>query len=152
MRHRFVLLLCVATACGGGSEPTGLATITLNGNHALIAYNGQALPFRVNEIPATRAGGRTGCFNQIQSGNLSLSISNGIGRFSEDHSTGNSCTGEAGVTYSWSGQVTIVGDTLQLSSTSADGLVFTDVVHLVNGTLVFDKRTPPLTFAVNVTN
>lgn len=151
MRHRCVLLLCVATACSGGREPTGLATVTLNGNHALIAYNGQSLPFLVNEIPATRAGGHTGCFNQIQSGNLSLSVSTGIGRFSEDHSTSNSCTGERGVTYGWSGQVTLVGDTLQLSSTGADGLVFTDVVHFVNGDLVFDKRTPPLTFAGDVT-
>ena len=150
MRHRFVLLLCVATACGS-SEPTGLAAFSLNGNHALIAYNGQSLPFRISEMPATRAGGHTGCYNQMQSGNLSLSMSNGSGRFLEETTTGNSCTSERGVTSTWSGEVRLVGDTLQLSSTSADGFVFVDVVHLVGESLVMDRRTPSLTFAIDVT-
>ena len=152
MHHRFVLLLGVAAACGGSSQPTGLATVTLNGNHALIAYGGHPLPFREYEIPASQLGGHTGCFVQMQSGNLSLSISNGTGRFVEDQIETDSCTGATMAKYSWSGQVTVSGDALQFSNTGADGFVTTDIAHLINGALVFDQRTTPLSYAVDVTN
>ncbi len=88
----------------------------------------------------------------IQSGNLSLSISNGTGRFIEDQLSTNSCTGASMGTSNWSGQVTLTPDALQFSSTGADGVVTTDVAHLVSGALVFDQRTNPLTYAVNVTH
>ena len=149
MNHRAALLISVvATACGS-SQPTNLATVDLNGNHPLIAYGGQSLPARLGEIPATRLGGHSGCFDQLQSGNLHLSIRDGSGLFYESDTHTNSCTGEKGATYGWSGQVTATRDVLFFKSTGADGFVATDAAHVISGRIVFDQREPSLAYTLD---
>lgn len=151
MKVKSLLLLVSAVACNHTTEPIGFAGMDLNGNHALVAYNGQAIPARLSELPASRAGDPSGCFEEIRAGNLWLSLAGGSGSFAYDYASANTCTGGTLATYRWSGQVTRVDDKLAFHSTATDGLVRSDTARLIAGAIVFDQRPPQLAFASSAT-
>lgn len=149
MKVHIILLLVFVVACNRTTEPIGSAMMVLQGNHALIAYNGQSLPVKLSELPASRAGEPSGCFAEVRAGNLQLSFTGGSGSFAYAYASKNTCTGETLATYSWGGQVILMSDKLAFHSTAADGAVRSDTasLRLIDGAIVFDQRSPQLTFA-----
>ena len=142
------LLLCVATvACHKTSTgPSGRLPLDLNGNHVLVAYNGQSLPVHVSPIFASRNGDLTGCFFEVGAGVLHLTVAGGSGTFQLQYSSRNSCTGAPTSSSRWDGQVRVNGNELLLRSIGADGFITVETATVAEGVIRVDQ-TPLLSFA-----
>lgn len=143
------LVLCVAAvACHKTStEASDLSPLDLNGNHALVAYNGQSLPVHVSPIFGSRNGDLTGCFFEVGAGVLQLTVAGGSGTFQLQYSSRNSCTGAPSGSYIWGGQVRVNGNQLLLRSVGADGFITAETATVAGGVILVDQI-PLLGFAL----